>query len=379
MTDDRVGILVVDDHPENIVALRATLRDLGAEIIGAASGNEALRLMLARKFSVVLLDVQMPDMDGFETAELMRSHDHLKHTPIIFVTAIGKEDSQVFQGYASGAVDYILKPVNPDILRSKVRAFLELHQAELNRSRLELEKNAARNLESLRILAGGIAHDFNNLLTVILANISVVQKASALSPDDRSALGDAVAASQKAHALSRELLTLFPGGQPRLMPTEMFALVKEAVARFSQEPSISTVLEVPRLPPVPVNREQMLRVFESLALNAQEAMPQGGRITIRADLVSPPAHAPASLAPGEYVRVAVSDSGVGIHPADLPRVFEPYFTTKRMGARKGTGLGLSICQSIVQKHRGAITVQSEVSRGTTVSVYLPVSPAKPSS
>lgn len=140
--DETLKLLVVDDRRENLIAMKAALRDLGVEIVTAQSGAEALSLMLRHRFAVVLLDVQMPDLNGFELAALMRDHDDTKAIPIIFVTAINKEESYVFQGYESGAVDYLFKPVDPRILRSKVKVFLDLYrsQVDLQRTFRELER-----------------------------------------------------------------------------------------------------------------------------------------------------------------------------------------------------------------------------------------------
>ncbi len=124
----KANILLVDDSPENLLAFEQVLRSLDVNIITAISGNEALTLVLEHDFALVLLDVQMPAMDGFETAKLMRGIDKTRHLPIIFVTAISKDQKHVFTGYATGAVDYLFKPVDPDILRSKVTVFLELHR-----------------------------------------------------------------------------------------------------------------------------------------------------------------------------------------------------------------------------------------------------------
>ncbi len=122
-----MDILLVDDKPANLLALRKILEKPGLNIVEAASGNDALALLLEFNFALILLDVQMPDMDGFETAELMRGNEETKHIPIIFVTAISKEQKYVFKGYDKGAVDYLFKPLDPDILQSKVNIFLELH------------------------------------------------------------------------------------------------------------------------------------------------------------------------------------------------------------------------------------------------------------
>ncbi|MDI6790399.1 MAG: response regulator, partial [Thermodesulfobacteriota bacterium] len=139
---EKIDVLLVDDRPENLVALEALLEDLDLNIVKATSGNDALGLVLEYDLALILLDVQMPDMDGFETAELMRGSEKTRHIPIIFVTAISKDMKYVFKGYESGAVDYLFKPLNPDILRSKVKIFLELHRQKkaLEKSTLDLKQ-----------------------------------------------------------------------------------------------------------------------------------------------------------------------------------------------------------------------------------------------
>jgi len=143
--DEKVNILVVDDLPDKRLAFQVVLEELGQNLVMAASGADALRELLAREFAVILLDVNMPDIDGIETAELIRQHSKTKHTPIIFVTAYADE-MQTARGYALGAVDYILSPVIPEILRSKVKVFVELYRAQRRAqamARLEAERAAA--------------------------------------------------------------------------------------------------------------------------------------------------------------------------------------------------------------------------------------------
>lgn len=122
------GVLIVDDHPENLLALNGLLDDMELDIVKANSGNEALGVMLEQDFALVLLDVQMPGMDGYEVAELMRKNEKTKHIPIVFVTAINSEEQHVFKGYESGALDYLFKPIAPEILRSKVAVFVNLYR-----------------------------------------------------------------------------------------------------------------------------------------------------------------------------------------------------------------------------------------------------------
>src|SRR5262249_12333561 len=125
---EKVSILLVDDHPENLLALEALLSNLNQNLVRAESGIEALRLLLHHEFALILLDVDMPAINGFETAELIRQRHRSRHTPIIFLTAVNKAEQHVFKGYQLGAVDYLTKPFVPEVLRSKVIAFVELHK-----------------------------------------------------------------------------------------------------------------------------------------------------------------------------------------------------------------------------------------------------------
>lgn len=144
-------VLIVDDTPENLLVLESLLEDMDCNIIKAASGNDALGLMLDYDFALVLLDVQMPEMDGFETAKLMKGSELTRYIPIIFVTAISKEKLSIFKGYEAGAVDYLFKPIEPEIFRSKVRVFLELYsQKKLVEYQSELLKLKIKELTELQ-------------------------------------------------------------------------------------------------------------------------------------------------------------------------------------------------------------------------------------
>ena len=187
-----MDILIVDDKPANLLALRKILKRPGLNIIEAKSGNEALALLLEHDIALILLDVQMPDMDGFETAELMRGNEETKHIPIIFVTAISKEQKYVFKGYDKGAVDYLFKPLDPDILQSKVNVFLELHRQkeDLKKTNIELKKANEKILEQqealieeerLKVLlqiAGAKAEELNQPLVSLLEDVELMEKVS---------------------------------------------------------------------------------------------------------------------------------------------------------------------------------------------------------
>ncbi|GAF79718.1 unnamed protein product, partial [marine sediment metagenome] len=164
--NNRSKILVVDDRSENLLAIETALKHVDTEIIKARSGNEALALMLCHDLALVLLDVRMPEMNGFEVATLMRDDDNTKHIPIIFVTAISKDEAYVFRGYETGAVDYLFTPLNPDILQAKVRVFLEMYRQkrELKIARREAE---AANLAKSEFLAN-MSHEIRTPMTAIL-------------------------------------------------------------------------------------------------------------------------------------------------------------------------------------------------------------------
>jgi len=193
---EKPSILIVDDRPENLLALESLLDDHNLTIIKANSGNEALGVILEHDVSLVLLDVQMPDMDGFETAELMRSTDRSRHIPIIFVTAINKEKQHIFKGYEAGAVDYLFKPLDPDILKSKVSVFLELDRQkkfletaneelrltiqELKRANQKIIEQHKSVIEEERLkvllqMAGATAHELNQPLTGLLGYIELLR------------------------------------------------------------------------------------------------------------------------------------------------------------------------------------------------------------
>ena len=187
-----MNILVVDDKPANLLALRKILAKPGLNIVEATSGNDALALLLEHDFALILLDVQMPDMDGFETAEIIRGNEETKNIPIIFVTAINKEQKYVFEGYSKGAVDYLFKPLDPDILQNKVNVFLELYRQkeDLKNANTELRQANAIILEQqeelieeerLKVLlqmAGAKARELNQPLASLLEDIDLVGKVS---------------------------------------------------------------------------------------------------------------------------------------------------------------------------------------------------------
>ncbi len=239
-----------------------------------------------------------------------------------------------------------------------------------DRRKMEEELLKFHKLESLGILAGGIAHDFNNLLTAILGNVSLAKIHAAENQKVVKFLTDAERATGRAQDLTLQLLTFSRGGAPVKQAMAIGQIVEEA-ANFALHGSRSAcdLAMPPNLWPAAVDPGQISQVFHNLLINAVQAMPLGGHIAIRAENLLVGQNDGVPLAAGRYVRLAVQDQGEGIAAANLGRIFDPYFSTKQ----HGNGLGLATAYSIVRRHDGLITVESELGIGTTFYVYLPAS------
>lgn len=233
--------------------------------------------------------------------------------------------------------------------------------------RLEEEIFKNQKLESIGVLAGGIAHDFNNLLTAILGNISLAEAETARDSVIAQRLGRAQKACAQAKHLTQQLLTFSKGGAPIIKTTSITELIREC-ASFTMRGSIikCEYLLPDDLWSVQADEGQISQVLHNLLINGIQAMPAGGIICVRAENVSF-AVSQLLLAPGRYVKITVTDQGTGIAPELLPRIFDPYFSTKE----QGNGLGLAICHSIINKHKGLIEVDSEPGKGSSFHVYLP--------
>ena len=239
------------------------------------------------------------------------------------------------------------------------------------KKRLEEERLKIQKLESVGVLAGGIAHDFNNILTAIIGNISIAKMATGEKVRER--LDKAEKASVRAKDLTRQLLTFSKGGGPVKKMASIADLVRENVDFAVKGPGVRCVYMVPEdIPETSIDEGQISQVMQNLLINANQAMPVGGVISVRVEKmdVGPSGNLP--LKPGKYVKVSVSDTGTGIHGDILPRIFDPYFTTKECG----NGLGLATAYSIIKKHEGYISAESVYGEGATFYFYLPISTEK---
>jgi len=243
-----------------------------------------------------------------------------------------------------------------------------------HRKRVQEELLKAKKLESLGVLAGGIAHDFNNLMTAIVGNISLARMAIKPGSEAFKSLVEAEKASIQTKALTTRLITFSKGGKPVKNTVSIGDLVKASVDASLKGADVDARFSIPDdISPVEIDENQMEQAIHNIITNAREAMAGQGTITVSLENTDIGEKDPLVLNSGKYVKISIEDQGPGITDEDRAKIFDPYFSTKEMGAQKGMGLGLAVSDSIVKQHDGLITVKSELGTGTILSIYLPAS------
>jgi len=367
-------VLYVEDDPQVRNLSAAFLRRRVGKLLLAEDGVQGLETFRNEAPHLVVTDIMMPRMDGLDMTEAIRAE--APGTPIVVTTAF-EQTHFLMRSIALGVDSYVLKPVQPDLFEAallrcahQLRAEEELRRHE----RVERELLLARHHEALGILATGIAHDYNNLLQAILTSLETASLKVPTGSPAHQILGMSQRFADLAQHLGRQLLALgqAEGQFDHQGPLE--TLVEACVHKVLQVTGIGvTTTFAPGLPPVCYNRERLEQALEALLTNACEAMPEGGTLALSMDLQEVGLAAlVGDPPPGTYLRVSLQDSGVGMSSALLPRIFDPYFSTKELGNKKGQGLGLALCRSIIQAHGGRITAESEAGRGSTFRIYLPV-------
>jgi signal transduction histidine kinase len=236
----------------------------------------------------------------------------------------------------------------------------------------EEEHLKLRHLESLEILAGGVTHDFNNLITAIIGFIQIAQ--SEAQPDDpvHRTMTVVMKNCLRARELSQRLLTFATGGEHARVMGPIAGIIDESVKEVLRHAPHRAELELPEdLHPVPIDAEQMRQVFFNLVTNAKEAMPDGGVLRVTGENIHLTADDGLPLPAGAYIKLTLRDTGAGIAAENIPRIFNPYFSTKDTYSQKGLGLGLAVCYSVIRRHGGLITIDSQLGEGTTITIYLP--------
>ena len=358
----RVKCLLVDDLEENLLALSALLRREDVEILEARSGAAALELLLVHDVALAFLDVQMPDMDGFELAELMRGSDRTRHVPIIFVTAGMRDQYRLFKGYDTGAVDFLYKPIDPHILKSKADVFFQLY-----RQKQQLARQLDELAETLRLnelFTAVLGHDLRNPLSAILNSANLLERVSKEDVVKQSATR-MVSSGRRMSRMIDDMLDLtrarLGGGIPlRRQETDLSQIVQrviqEAQVSFPEgrfdvrlEGDLSGHWDADRL----------AQVTSNLVGNALEHGDKREPIEVTLNGTR-----------AERVLLTVVNTGV-VPPEILPHLFDPFRGGQRqLGRSDGLGLGLYIVQQIVVAHRGQVDVKTDESR-TTFRVEVP--------
>ena len=355
--------LLVDDLEENLLALAALLQRQDVQILTARSGREALELLLVHDVALALLDVQMPEMDGFELAELMRGSERTRQIPIIFVTAGAHEQHRVFQGYESGAVDFLFKPIEPHILQSKAEVFFQLH-----RHKQQLARELREKTETLRLnemLTAALSHDLRSPLNAVLTSAVLIQRRSTEPPVQEIA-GQILSSSRRMSRMIEDMLDMararLAGGIPlKREPADLGTLVDRVVSEI-QATHPARRIEVKQAGDLAGSwdGERLAQVASNLLGNALQHGASGGVVRVTAD-------------GRRATEVLLKVENTGTIPADLlPELFDPFRGAQRQAGRTdGLGLGLYIVQQIVLAHSGTVDVQSGDDDKTVFVVTIP--------
>ncbi|MCS0583605.1 hybrid sensor histidine kinase/response regulator [Massilia pinisoli] len=388
---DPSKLLIVDDLPENLRALDALIRDEQRLVFQAQSGEEALSLMLEHEFALAILDVQMPGMDGFELAELMRSTSRTRNIPIVFVSAAGRELNYAFKGYETGAVDFLYKPLDPDAVRSKVHVFVTLDQQrremrrqmealeaarreqevllrELNATQAELQRSLHMRDEFMSLVAHELRTPLNTLFLETQMRSLQLKRGNlpAFNPEQMSSMIKRDERQIKAMIrLIDDMLDVsrMKSGTLSIRPAkvELMALLERVVNDLSLQAAAAGT-NVVLAPHAPVegfwDEFRIEQVVVNLLTNALRYGGGGAvEVSVRTE--------------GCNARIAVRDHGKGIAPDFLERIFEPYERGAKSGEPKGLGLGLYISRQLALSHGGQLTVESTPGEGATFSLILP--------
>ena len=345
----RVKCLVVDDRPENVLALSTLLRRDDVEVLEARSGAEALDLLLSHSVALALLDVHMPDMDGFELAELMRGSERTRDVPIIFVTAGAQDQRRIFKGYETGAVDFLFKPIEPHILRNKADVFFQLYRQKQQLAR-ELDDRTER-LRLNEMFTAVLGHDLRNPLNAILTGARLLELQSQEAAV-RTTSAKMVSSAKRMGRMIDDILDLararLAGGIPlKREPADLGVLVQRVVQEHRAIfPDRRIIVTVDGDVTGEWDADRLAQVASNLIGNA-----------LRHGHADRPVEVVVDGTSAQQVRLDVSNGGT-IPPDLLPTIFDPFRGGASAARTGGLGLGLYIVQQIMVAHHGSIDVES---------------------
>ena len=377
------SVLIVDDDEIMRETASEALTMAGFEVMFAENGRLAVEAIETYGPDIILMDVMMPEMDGFDATRAIRRMPDFEQVPIFFMTALDDVDS-INRAFEVGATDFITKPIQTVILVERIRFMIRALRMMDERRRLQEELVQAQKMEALGTLAGGVAHDLNNVLGGIVSYPDLLLFKLPEESPLRKPLETIKESGQKAVAIVQDLLTLARRGVVSNDVINLNTIVAEYLnspehakcMRHHSEVRVRTGL-AEKLPNIVGSSVHLSKTVMNLISNAAEAMPDGGTITIRtkAGTISSPPPGRPEMKGGEYVLVSVSDTGIGMTEKEKEKIFEPFYTKKKMG-RSGTGLGMSVVWGAVKDHDGYIDVTTAKGKGTTFRLYFPVTRKK---
>ena len=374
-------VLVAEDDRSTRLLLETTLLRWGYDVSTASNGNDAWQAIQAENApELVILDWMMPDMDGVEVCQKISETQGLTPPYVILLTSKGRRED-IVEGLRAGADDYVTKPFDTEELRARVSVGERL--LELQKLRMEQETaiyveqlQHAQKMEGVGRLASGVAHDFNNLLTAIMGYSELMMKPDRPQESVIRDIQEIKKIAQRGARLTQQLLSYSRRDalQSRVVSLNELVLdTNDMLRRVIGEDIELVVMLKQDLGLANIDPSQFTQILVNLAVNARDAMPGLGKITVETDELTVDDDEnvqPEGIPNGRYVTLSVTDIGTGMAPEVQARIFEPFFTTKE--ENRGTGLGLSTCCTILEQNGGFITVDSELGKGTSFRIYLPL-------
>jgi len=345
-------ILIADDNPDNVELLRKRLNSQGYETVAAFDGEEALQVVTRENPDLLILDIMMPKLDGYEVLRRLKQIDEFRDLPVILLTA-RKEIPDKIKGLDIGADDYITKPFNPQELLARVRSLFMLRGEQQRKAQEE-------KLTALDQMVEGVAHEIRNPVTAIGGFARRLRDRLPADSTERNYAEIIVNESQRLEEMVKKIVEAAVVSIPSLKKRDINEVIVEALAANREKLEASNIvvrtLLDQDLPALIMDAGNMRRVVAHLISNAINAMPQGGALTLSTNRRN------------HYVQIQVADTGVGIPTKILPHIFDPFFTTHSAGP----GLGLAMVHKIVKQHGGQISVNSELNQGTSFNILLPL-------
>lgn len=365
-----ITLLYVEDEAATREQVSRILTAKGYQLITCENGQQGLDAYREQRPDMVLTDIMMPRMNGLDMARQIRAME--PEAQIICMTAFS-ETNYLIEAIDIGISQFVPKPIEFSRLLAALDHCLAIIELKKRHRILEAEHQRTRKMEAIGVLAGGIAHDFNNLLQVILGYVSLARMSAEPGSKTAEMLKIAEKSSETARELGKRLLTFAKGGDALKELADLPPLIEAILSDDLDGSSVSYITNFPKhLPPIYIDAAQLRLVIAHLTVNARESMPQGGTLQVSATVRTLSEKNELALKSGEYLQIIFKDLGCGITAENLPKIFDPYFSTKQMGSQKGTGLGLALSHSIIRHHGGKILAESMPGEGTTIHIYLPV-------